>query len=1128
MRIVNKKIVFSPSDMSTFFKSPFAAWMERYCFEKPHEKFEIEEDPTMKLLAHKGNEFETSYFSELKKKYKKVIEIKRSKDFAESLQGTISAMKSGADIIYQAALGHEEFAGYADFLKKIDTPSKLGNYSYEIVDTKLAHSTKPEYILQLSCYTEMVAQIQGLIPTKFHVVLGNGEEESFKVDDFSAYYRHFKRRFLKFHNEFDSTKIPDPEPWEDLGDWEDHGNEILKAKDHLMQVAGIGISQIKKLEQVGIKTMSALAKAKKSDRPKGMQEDTFDRLIKQATLQKATEKIGKTQFELREIDTDQIYGLQRLPPSDPNDVYFDMEGYPLAEGGLEYLFGASFEEKGKLQFKDWWALNKKSEKSAFEEWIDWVYKRFRANPNMHIYHYAPYETTAMKKLMGEHMTREHEVDELLRNGVFVDLYQIVREGLIVGEPSYSIKKLEGLYGFKRKGDVKTAGDSVVQFANWLQLQDGKDWKTSKILREIRDYNEEDCVSTLELTAWLRAEQKKEKIKYQASVENLEPADETERSEADALLQQMTIKVPKGESESMIHEILSAALGYHRREAKPQWWSYFQRQGSLPEELVEDFDCLAQCKVTARTASSVTVSFDPYQETKMNIDSKFVLHNARGSGLIESIDFEQGRAVLSVGGKAEVAEEITLLPSTPISTKPIETSIFETTVDWHSHHDPKKMRPALMTLLTRAEPKIRGRKKGEAIIGDEASDVVPQVILAVENLNESILAIQGPPGTGKTYTASHVIASLVVKGYKVGVTSNGHKAINLLLKKSYEVLKESKKDAKIKIAKIRSESEEELEREAKVLHFSSAKDFWKKGSDSNLVGGTSWFFSAADSKDKFEYLFIEEAGQFSLANAIATQRSARNIVLLGDQMQLEQPVQGTHPECIAHSVLNFYLDGHDTVPPHMGAFLGVSRRMRPEVCDFISSTFYEGRLKSDKTTLKNLVHFTQSTKLPTDKGLLFVPIEHEGNSQGSEEEVDLIKKLVSSLKNAKVVEYSRSNPEKVDEHTFSMKDVLLVAPYNLQVGLLQTALGGDAKVGTVDLFQGQEAPIVIFSMCSSNGEASPRGLDFILNRHRLNVAISRAKTLAVVIGSPKIAETRVTSIMNMALLNLFCRILERSL
>ena len=1125
MQRKNGQLSFSPTDLTTYFKSPFASWMKRYCFENPSEKVDLEDDPTLSLLAAKGDAHERTYLQKLKLEHPDLIEIEK-KDFQIAAAKTIEAMKAGVSVIYQGALQFEEFLGYSDFLIRREVASSLGAYHYEVWDTKLARHTKPEYLLQLCCYSEMLEAIQGVFPKKAAIVLGNQVQEHFILSDFLHYYSRFKGRFKKFHADFDPKSRPMPQTWEDFGEWGELAAQILAEQDHLSLVAGISTSQTKRLEKGGIQTFSALASAEAAQCPDHFRKDLFKKLSKQAALQKLSEKSGKTEFELiryeEEKETPLRYGLTRLPTMTSDDVYFDMEGYPLADDGLEYLFGAIYLKDEKPEFIDWWATSKDQEKKAFEDWIDWAFKRWKKNPKMHIYHYAAYEVTAMKKLMGEHMTRAFEVDEFLRNNVFIDLYQIVRESIVVGAPSYSIKKLEDLYGFKRQGDVKSAGDSVVQFAEWLELRDGADWKSSSILKLIRDYNEEDCVSTWHLTQWLRALQKREKILPVLNSDDEEGRErEPEMKPHETLAKKLLDVIPDDESTAHMHAVLAAALGYHDREKKPQWWAYFNRLSSHPADLMEDSDCLAECKIEKKTAEGIHISFSSLQDTKMGEGSTFIFHhNPKKGGAIEKIDLSAGTAVLSVKNSDELPTLFTLLPGGPISTDAIEKSIYETALAWSLDQDLNRVRPALRDLICRTVPRIKGISPGRPIITDE-DQIVQQTIEACLNLQESILAIQGPPGTGKTYTASHVIANLILNGKKIGVISNGHKAVNHVMIKAFEVLKEMKKEDVLKAFKIRNAEEEDLVAGLPHKRVDGATNFWKTKRDFNLVGGTQWFFAHQSARDQFDYLFIEEAGQFSLASAIAVQSAAKNLVLLGDQMQLEQPIQGAHPEVISQSVLGYYLEDHSTVPPEKGVFLGVSRRMRPEVCRFISDAIYDGKLNSHPETHKNTINQLGSPEFEKTSGVLFIPIEHEGNTQSSLEEVKSIQSLIATLKTTTVTEGNHPS------HPFSINDCLFVAPYNVQVGLLRNALGDEARVGSVDLFQGQEAPVVFFSMCSSSGDASPRGLEFLLNQNRINVAISRAKTLAVVVGNPALADARVTSVDKMRQVSLFCRIIEES-
>lgn len=276
-----------------------------------------------------------------------------------------------------------------------------------------------------------------------------------------------------------------------------------------------------------------------------------------------------------------------------------------------------------------------------------------------------------------------------------------------------------------------------------------------------------------------------------------------------------------------------------------------------------------------------------------------------------------------------------------------------------------------------------------------------------------------------------------------------------------------------------------------------------------------------SNSRLDYLLVDEAGQVSVANLIGMVPTARNLVLIGDQMQLGQPIQGFHPGESGGSILEYLLQDNATIPEEMGVFLGTTWRLHPALCAFISATVYDGRLRAATQTRHRVVKVPPSARRVTkEAGLLFVPVDHLGNTQGSEEEVAIIEELVRELIGREVTDV-RGHVRK----RLGLEDILFVAPYNLQVRKLSAALGPQARVGSVDKFQGQEASVVIISMCSSDGESSPRGLEFVLNKNRLNVALSRAQSLAIVVGSPRLATSRCTSLPQMTLLNLFCRLME---
>ena len=515
MRYDTDRLVFSPSDLVVFLDSEFASWMDRWrieCSKNPegmtvpvginHEGLSCtpdEQDAESRLIATMGMSHEAAFLQQLLDKGHGVEDIKTVADDGQ-LKATIEAMRNGMEFIYQGRLKHRHFEGFADFLVQLPGDSSLGEHHYEVLDTKLARSVKPYFIIQLCSYSEMLESIQGRLPTNFSVVLGNGDHAKLNVQKFLYYFRSLQRSFLNFHDEFTPEGFPHPGLTSSHGRWSSFATELLEAEDHLCQVANITRTQMKKLEAAGIVTLTDLSKTRKKHVPR-IAQPVFERLKIQARLQVQSRQKEKPLYEFGPPDIDNSRrGMALLPPPSSNDVYFDIEGFPLVTDGLEYLLGAVCFEKGNLKFLDWWAHDQQQERQAFEEFIDWVYARWKADPSMHIYHYASYEVSAMRRLMGKHATREREVDDLLRNQVFVDLYTVVRQGLIIGTTGYSLKDIECLYMEKRGGEITTAGGSVVAYNSWIESGQSQDWQKSPLLKEIRHYNQVDCESTWGLFA----------------------------------------------------------------------------------------------------------------------------------------------------------------------------------------------------------------------------------------------------------------------------------------------------------------------------------------------------------------------------------------------------------------------------------------------------------------------------------------------------------------------------------------------------------------------------------------------------------------------------------------------------
>lgn len=1129
MRKLNNQLIFSPSDLITFMDSRFDSWMERYHKEFPDEVRPDDADESHEILAKHGNAHEQKFLELLRQRGCDVAEI--SRDDKDAAASTIQAMRAGHEVIYQGLLSFGEFAGLSDFLFRVDGASKFGDYHYEVWDTKLARKAKPYFVIQLCCYAEMMEHIQGRRPENIKLILGDLSEKSFKVDEFFHVYAQLKDSFLEFQKGFSKDAPPEDCTAGSFSRWSSYSDKILEERDDLSRVANIRKSQIERLRAAGITTLTALAQTRLEEIAK-MSGETFQTLKRQARLQLLSTSTHTTTYET--LPAVPGKGLSMLPPQSPNDVYFDMEGYPHMEGGLEYLFGASFESAdGQLEFKDWWAHDRQQEKQAFEQFIDWVYERWKEDPGMHVYHYASYEVSAMRRLAQRHNTRVEHIDNLLRKNIFVDLYKVVRQGIAVGEPSYSIKYVEHLYREKRSATVAKATDSVVFYENWLDSKDGEVWQDSKILKDIRDYNEEDCISTLQATHWLRQRQSEAGISYGGIVVESSPV--IPEQSAAAILASELLSAAESitdSEEKRVQELLAGVLEFYKREDKPMWWRLFDRQEMTSQELFDDLDCLAELKRTSdpveelKRSFGYTYGFDPCQDTKLDVGSIcYIATESDGLGQktrISSIDRKAGEVTIVVGPSQDTPpDEFSLIPDEYVDSTIISESIYSVCDAWHRT---RTIPRCLADLLFRNEPRLDGKKPGDKVV---SSCNTKEIAEAVIRMDHTCMSIQGPPGTGKTYTASHTILELLRQGKRVGISSNSHKAIENLLLRIVELA--NTEDVFVRVAKVGKTRGERRSGKA-VNKYSSVKHFQSSGNlfgakdfdEFNLIAGTAWLFSHEGSTGLLDYLFVDEAGQVSLANVVAMSPSTKNLVLLGDQMQLEQPTQGTHPGDSGKSCLEYLLHEQATIPESMGIFLDTTRRMHPNICSLISNAVYDSRLKPDTANVNQVLvppkHLTN--RFDKTAGIKWIPVQHSNNAQASDEEVAAIQNLVTDLLHCQVAD-KHGNLKQL-----TMSDILIVAPYNMQVRKIAHALP-EAKVASVDKFQGQEAAVVILTMCASDANASPRGMDFLFNRNRLNVAISRAKSLAFVVGSPELLKTSCTSLKQMKLVSFFCQIAEAS-
>jgi uncharacterized protein len=1123
------QIIYSPSDLTLYMDSPFASWMERRALIKPELLSSADAaDEMMLLLQKKGSLYEKEVLESFLTEKLNVVQIVQNPD---SEQDTYAAMQSGADVIYQAALSVSRFKGYADFLIKVEGKSGFGNYYYEVWDTKLSKTLKPYVVMQLCCYAEMLERLQGRRPDYIVAALGNGERRRLRTNDYFYYYQNLKSKFLQVHQDFSEHRFVNPADSSRWGRWTNHAENILHEADHLSQIATITRSQIKKLHKAGVHTMQAIADTD-CNFAKGIDVNVLMRLKAQAKIQKDSHGRDTPLYKILPHKSHRKIGLALLPPSSPLDIYFDIEGFPLEEGGLEYLWGLTyFDTKGVRQFKDFWAHNKEEEKASFKAFIEWTYKRWLQDPTMHIYHYANYEIAACRKLMGRYGVCEQEVDQLLRNEVFVDLYKVVKGGLLLGEPRYSIKNVEHLYRAKRSTEVGSGGDSVVVYERWQDDKDGDTWETSKILNSIREYNIDDCNSTQELVDWLRLRQKEGGIDYLGITEVTETGLQEEVTDRIQLREKLLKKAVQLKDQgdiknAEVHSLFAWTLEFHRREKKPMYWRLFDRIGLSDDELVDDIDCLALCirtnklpyKLKPRDRNYIyEYKFDPSQEFKGDCKQYIVLGVERDNSKSFNVETIKEKSCFATGlvalkSSQELESIITLIPDENIPVKPIPEAI---TKQAEALLSGDLADTAIVDFLMRNIPRIIDHQSGKPITLSGNPHVrLLEIIKAVCSLDNSYLAIQGAPGSGKTYTGKHVIAELLKLGKKIGISSNSHKAINNLLINTAEYCNSKGITGYFACTK---DTDQELTQLGVDIYKNS--DIARNLQPSCVIGTTAWGFARSDLENTFDYLFIDEAGQVSIANLIAMGRSAKNIILMGDQMQLGQPSQGSHPEDSGLSILDYLLSTTPTIHESMGVFLGTTYRMHSDVNRFISDAIYEGKLESDLDNDLQYIKVPDEYQgiLNKEAGIIPVPVCHDGNTQASEEEVNQIVLLARQLV-GRIFTAKNGIKRLID-----WSDMLFIAPYNHQVNKLRSALGDRAKVGSIDKFQGQEAPIVFLSMCSSNANDSVRGMEFLFSKNRINVAISRAQCMAIVVYSPTLLETSASNLNQLEMANLFCKL-----
>ena len=1095
----------APSDLSAHLACPHLTTLSLAAARGEIVKPKLD-SPHRDLIFRKGNEHEAAYLARLHAEGRSIVRVPtyddEGFDAGDAQQLTEEAILAGtAQVIYQPYLTDGKWRGFADFLER--QPGGC----YEPVDTKLARTAKPAHVLQLLFYAEQVARISGRPVEHVHVENGLGERETFRVVEFDAYYRRVRKRFL---DALEAGKETYGWPCGHCGicDFRQMCWQQRVDDDHLTLVAGMRRVQAETLMEAGVSTLEALGDLRPRDLEAWLkpgtatsaesletvrrQAESLEAVRHQAELQLRGRREERHLFELLPDQEDR--GFRLLPEPDAGDVWFDMEGHPFYETarGLEYLFGYCFQDDaGEVVYKAVWGRDREGERVAFEQFVDWVVARRALFPGLHVYHYASYERSALTRLMGEHGTREQEVDGFLREEVLVDLYRVVKQALRASTSSYSIKEIEKLYGFERTADVSGGDESVVRFEEWVETGD------DAILEEVERYNEEDCRSTFELHEWLRSIRPGE-VPWRL------PPDQRERTEVaeerDAEREALKARLLDGAEEGEPRRLLANLVDYHQRDQRPEWWAWFQWPKLDDDELIRDRTAIGGLEWDGKPPEDELQSHAyrmtfPQQEHKIEHQG---FDPETRAGFRARVDDDNG-VVTILRGKKRVDEPLPrgLTPGQPIEDWVKRRALMRFARAYADGDETAY--PALVALLEQRPPDVR-------------LDLDP--VGAVLSLGASYRFVQGPPGSGKTWQGARMAIALMREGKRVGVTSLSHKAIhNLLRAIQYEA--DAQEFTFHGVKRARDEDESETEFTSRCIVSSVDVDACADPAF-DLVAGTGWSLTreAVDlhaAERPIDVLFVDEAGQLSLADVLAAGTCARSLVLLGDPNQLPQVSQGSHPENSGLSVLQHLLGEHVTIPAGRGLFLAETWRLRPELCAFTSDAYYEGRLEAAEVT--------STRSLEAGNGPVWLEVAHEHRGQSSVEEADAVAASAAALVGSPFTDKDGvTRPLREDE-------VLVVAPYNAQVRTLRSRLPAAVRVGTVDKFQGQEAPAVVVSMASSTAEDAPRGVGFAFDRHRFNVATSRAQCRAVLACTPALLDADCRTIEQMRLVSAVCWFVE---
>ena len=1120
MFVADDQVIYSASDLAAASRCEYALLRAFDAKLGRGPAVEADDDELLRRTAELGDAHELRTLEEFVERYGDgVVRIGRPAytlaAFQAAARATTAAFEREPAVVYQAALFDGRFVGFADFVV-------ADGDAYRVLDTKLARRAKIAALLQIAGYADALRAMGVPVAPTAGLILGDRSVVDYPVDDLIPVYRQQRAALEQLLDRHLAGGAP--------ASWDDHEVRAclrcpacephVREHDDLVLVANMRSTQRATLIEAGINTVADLAAH--SGSVEGMAGSTLTTLKAQARLQVAERETGQPQIEVFDAEP-----LGALPQPNPGDLFFDFEGDPLwtddgVTWGLEYLFGVLERDGG---FRPLWAHDRPSERKALTDFLTLVRKRRRRYPNMHIYHYGAYEKTALLHLAARYGVGEDQVDDLLRDDVLVDLLPVVRKSIRVGAESYGLKALEPLYmgNDRRSGDVTTAADSITQYARYTALlQAGRADEAAGVLKEIEDYNHYDCRSTQLLRNQLLL------LAFEHGVTHLTrpappgepvPPDDDIAAVLTGFAGDPAVSGSR-DPEQMGAALIKAARGYYVRERKPHWWAHFDR-------LISPVDEWGDTSGVFRVDHAAVIADWHLPPGKRKPRRHVALTGALLNGALVTgkqvcalyerpapPGMDDGHPERRAAGTAtlrEIAQDVAGVPvqivieemqpetgpfdHLPMAVAPgfpLKTDSQQHAVEELALEASETLRQAPPRLPRRAVVDILCRRPPHTVSGGplpRTGTDIESITAALLDLDRSYIAVHGPPGTGKTYTAAHVIARLVNENnWRIGVVAQSHAVVENVLKAVV--------DAGVDPSLVAKKTPHDPAPTWQVIRDSQYAAFIDANAGC-VIGGTAWDFSNDNRvvPDSLDLVVIDEAGQFSLANTIAVARAARNLLLLGDPQQLDEVSTGTHPEPVDTSALGWLVDGRDVLPDEFGYFLAQTRRMHPAVCQAVSALSYDNRLVAHPDTAAR--HLEGHAP-----GLRTLCVRHVDNDTASTEEAQRIVEEIRGLIGTPWTDGGDSRPLRAD-------DVLVVAAYNAQVLRVRQHLRDagldDVRVGTVDKIQGGQAAVVFVSMAASTIDDVPRGISFLLHRNRLNVAISRAMYLAVIVRSPMLTD-----------------------